>query len=214
MAPLARPLFRAAIARALEVSLAAAVRHFRGALAVAHWDVPAAASAASLTALEAEAEAEGGTGDARADGAPLRPPVRLVAHPALAVLVNHILFGLNELRACAPYELRARFFEAAAAALEACGGALCECAGSLSGTARAQLVEMALALVETAAPHVAACVDAVCGHWVSADTLGAALAAQAAAGGGCGSREAAVASVSARVRASVSFLFGESKSDS
>ena len=113
IAALARGPFREAVLRILDEGLEAAEGHWRETIANHRWSTPHASAAAI-------ANLQGGGGAAEAAGGAAGPPLALLQHPPVAVLTNHVLTVFNELRTCAPYELRGSFFERVRVRLLAC----------------------------------------------------------------------------------------------
>ena len=61
------------------------------------------------------------------------PPLDLLQHTPVAVLLNHLLAALNELRACAPYELRKAIHLRVRDALLGCVQQLADVRGAVGG---------------------------------------------------------------------------------
>ena len=174
LSPILRPLFRRAILKSFEDSVIAATRYFCDEVSVKNWEPPlSVASVAALAALEAGEDTSVDENHNRS-GTPPPPPMSLVAFPILAVFVNHLLASMNDLRACAPYELRRDFFNIITNAIQACANALAQVFESAKPDARTRIVTLMEQLVHSAVPHLAACLDLMIPARSAPDTLGTA----------------------------------------
>jgi len=166
--------FSAAILRTFDDQLHASLEHWRQALSLHRWSVPppdarsfAATAAATAAAAAAAAAPPGGDGTAAGAAAAdpravsLAPPAALLAQPILAVLCNHLLGSLNEVRQCMPYELRPDVLRRLTAALCGCARALQHVqASSAFGAVAADHFASLCALFGSALlPHIAAAAD-------------------------------------------------------
>lgn len=110
--PLARLPFRSAVLGILDSGLDAAKDHWVHMIRSHRWSA-SHASAAAIAALKPSAGSattseagSGGGGSADGDGVSgnrvtgLSPPMALLQHPPVAVLLNHLMATLNELRPC------------------------------------------------------------------------------------------------------------------
>lgn len=170
---LARAPFRDAILRLLDEGLAAAIDHWSDAITAHRWNAPHA-SAAAIAALAPTGGGASGTDEPTVEGgasrAPSRaPPLALLQHPPVAVLLNHMLVVLNELRPCAPYELRRPFFSRLRGALLTCVRALAEVEGGVafSEQARAHFRSLCACMADHMLPHLAVCIDQLVPEWTA-----------------------------------------------
>lgn len=180
----ARGPFRDAVLELLDDGLAAAKEHWLDAIRVHKWNVPHA-SAAAVAALapsgsgttgapDADAAAAGGSGGSVGSGADRTatspaPPLALLQHPPVAVLLNHFLVVFNEMRSCAPYELRPAFFNQVATTLRDCVRALAdarEAAIALGLGAREHFRSLCACMAEHLVPYLAVCLDVLVPVWV------------------------------------------------
>lgn len=183
VAALARAPFREAVLRILDDGLEAATAHWGDALAAHRWNAPHASAAAIAALSPAQAAdtaaaptAEVAKGQAGGGGRMVSssPPLALLQHPPVAVLLNHLLTVFNELRTCAPYELRHALFARVQAALLACVSALADVdasgsekggAGIVGEQARAHYRSLCACMAEHLVPHVARCLDQLVPAW-------------------------------------------------
>ena len=169
IAALARGPFREAVLRILDEGLEASEGHWRETIANHRWSTPHASAAAI-------ANLQGGGGAAEAAGGAGGPPLALLQHPPVAVLTNHILTVFNELRTCAPYELRGSFFERVRVRLLACVKILADAlqqqpslggggAGASTSHAKEHYASLCKCMAEVMVPHVASCLDQLIPCW-------------------------------------------------
>jgi len=170
---LVRAPFRDEVLRLLDEGLAAAIDHWSDAIAAHRWNAPHA-SAAAIAALTPTGGSASATNEPAAEKGGSRtssrpPPLALLQHLPVAVLLNHMLGVLNELRPCAPYELRRPFFARVRGTLLSCVRALAEVeeGGAFSEQARTHFRSLCACMAEHMLPHLAACTDQLVPVWMA-----------------------------------------------
>lgn len=143
----------------LDDGLNASLEHWQQAVLAHRWALPAPTDVKSYQTREAAsavAVVDDSAGDRRSVA--ISPPHALLAQPLLAVLTNHLLSSLNEIRQCAPYELRPEILSRLAATLRAAVRALAQVhASSPAATENLRLV--CTLFSEALLPHMAEAVD-------------------------------------------------------
>lgn len=99
----------------------------------------------------------------------------LLQHPALAVLLNHLLATCNELRQCALLELRAIVFRRVVATVDECARCLRELPARRLPQATAHFDSFCRAMGAHFLPHAARCLEALFPRGAAASAEDAAL---------------------------------------